>query len=106
LPPEATKSLPDKTSKAPWGELVPKPTLPETINPLLVCKMLLLSDRGNFNEIIYPNLYHKIYDKSLYKIYINDCFVSENNENTENTENKENTENTENTENNICDDEC
>jgi hypothetical protein len=78
----------------------------KTINPLLVCKMLLLSDRGNFNEIIYPNLYHKIYDKSLYKIYINDCFVSENNENTENKENKENTENTENKENNICDDEC
>jgi len=53
-------------------------SLIKTINPLLSFKMLLLSNRNNFNEIIYPNLYHKIYDKSLYKIYINDCYIIEN----------------------------
>lgn len=38
-----------------------------------------LSNINNFNEIIYPNLYHKIYDKSLYKTYINDCYIIDKN---------------------------
>lgn len=54
-------------------------SLIKTINPSLFFKMLLLSDSNNFNEIIYPNLYHKIYDKSLYKTYINDCYIIDNN---------------------------
>jgi hypothetical protein len=54
-------------------------SLIKTINPLLSFKMLLLSNINNFNEIIYPNLYHKIYDKSLYKTYINDCYIIDNN---------------------------
>lgn len=54
-------------------------SLIKTINPLLRFKLLLLSDGGKFNEIIYPNLHHKIYDKSLYIKYINDCYVIEDN---------------------------
>ena len=52
-------------------------SLIKTINPALSCKMLLLSSGNNFTEIIYPNLHHKIYDKPLYKIYINDCYTIE-----------------------------
>jgi hypothetical protein len=49
-------------------------SLIKTINPLLSFKMLLLSNRENFNKIIYKNLHHKIYDTTLYKTYINDCY--------------------------------
>ena len=52
-------------------------SLIKTINPTLSCKMLLLSSGNNFIEIIYPNLHHKIYDKPLYKTYINDCYTIE-----------------------------
>lgn len=48
-------------------------SLIKTINPKLSFKMLLLSNGNNFTEMIYPNLHHKIYEKSLYKTYINDC---------------------------------
>lgn len=44
-----------------------------TINPLLTFKLLLLSN----NEINHPNVYHKLYNKPLYKTYINDCFAIE-----------------------------
>jgi hypothetical protein len=54
-------------------------SLIKTINPLLSFKMLLLSNSTNFNEIIYPNLVHKIYEQSLYKTYINDCYIIDNN---------------------------
>jgi predicted Zn-dependent protease with MMP-like domain len=54
-------------------------SLIKTINPLLSFKMLLLSNSNNFNEIIYPNLHHKIYEKSLYKTYIKDCYIIDNN---------------------------
>lgn len=54
-------------------------SLIKTINPILSFKMLLLSNREKFNEIIYPNLHHKIYDTRLYKTYINDCYIINNN---------------------------
>ena len=57
-------------------------SLIKTINPKLSFKMLLLSSADNFQEIIHPNLYHKIYDKSLYETYINDCYTIKNNVNT------------------------
>ena len=53
------------------------------INPQLSFKMLLLSDSKNFSCIDYPKLHHKIYDKSLYRTYINECFYIE--KNTKNT---------------------
>ena len=53
-------------------------SLIKIINPELSFKMLLLSHKDCFNEIIYPNLHHKIYDKSLYKTYINECYNIEN----------------------------
>jgi hypothetical protein len=54
------------------------------INPELSFKMLLLSDAKNYNEIIYPNLYHKVYNESLYTKYINDCYIINNNTNNTN----------------------
>ena len=54
-------------------------SLIKTINPVSSCKMLLLSNSNNFNEIIYTNLYHKIYEKSLYKTYITDCYIIDSN---------------------------
>jgi hypothetical protein len=47
-------------------------SLIKMINPQTSFKFLLLSDKNTFNEITYPNLYHKVYDKSLYKKYITD----------------------------------
>jgi hypothetical protein len=44
------------------------------INPLLSFKMLLLSDANKFSKILYPNLHHNIYNKKMYKQYINDCY--------------------------------
>ena len=41
------------------------------INPELNFKILLLSEKNNYSEIIYDNLYHKIYDPTLYNEYIN-----------------------------------
>jgi hypothetical protein len=55
-------------------------SLIQTINPTLSFKMLLLSDKDKFNNIIYPNLHNKIYDKSLLKSYINDCYIINNNQ--------------------------
>jgi len=60
-------------------------SLIKIINPSLQFKMLLLSNKNDYKEIIYPNLHHKIYDKSLYKTYINDCYVIENNNINKNT---------------------
>jgi hypothetical protein len=54
-------------------------SLIKKINPKLSFKILLLSESDKFSEIIYPNLYHKIYNKSLYKKYINDCYFIDNN---------------------------
>lgn len=45
----------------------------QTINPSLTFKMLLLSN----TEIIHPNVCHKLYNKPLYKTYINECFAVE-----------------------------
>ena len=44
-----------------------------TINPSLTFKLLLLSN----TEIIHPNVCHKLYNKPLYKTYINECFAIE-----------------------------
>lgn len=44
-----------------------------TINPYLTFKLLLLSN----TEIIHPNVCHKLYNKPLYKTYINECFAVE-----------------------------
>jgi hypothetical protein len=46
----------------------------ETINPSLSFKLLLLSEPDKFNPIEYPRLYHRCYNFSLYKEYINECF--------------------------------
>lgn len=62
-------------------EIIKFYSLIKTINPLLSFKMLLLSNSNNFSEIVYPNLYHKIYNKSLYNKYINDCYIIESNDN-------------------------
>lgn len=43
------------------------------INPSLSFKILLLSN----NEINHPNVCHKLYNKPLYKTYINECFAIE-----------------------------
>jgi hypothetical protein len=52
-------------------------SLVKKINPVLNFKLLLLSNEDSFKEIIYENLTHKIYNKSLYKQYINECFYIE-----------------------------
>jgi hypothetical protein len=54
-------------------------SLIKQINPNLSFKFLLLSEADVFNEIDYNNLHHKIYDKTLYKKYIDDCFNLDNN---------------------------
>ncbi len=64
----------DKLSTIRFEEIEDFFKLIRSINPSLSFKMLLLSDKEHFNEFIYPNLYHKIYDKSLYKTYINECY--------------------------------
>jgi hypothetical protein len=46
----------------------------QKINPNLCFKLLLLSQETKFNKIIYTNLYHNIYNASLYKKYIEECF--------------------------------
>ena len=46
----------------------------KTINPQLSFKFLLLSESNVYNKITYPNLHHEIYNKSLYRSYINNCF--------------------------------
>lgn len=43
------------------------------INPNLVFKLLLLSEKNKYNPIKYDNLYHKIYSFSELKNYINEC---------------------------------
>ena len=40
------------------------------INPKLSFKMLLLSEKEKYKEIIYPNLHHKTYNKSLYLLHL------------------------------------
>jgi len=45
----------------------------QTINPFLSYKILLLSN----TEIIHPNVCHRLYNKPLYKTYINECFAVE-----------------------------
>lgn len=54
-----------------------------SINPRLSFKMLLLSESNKFKHINHPNLHHKIYDKSLYMTYINECYCID--KNTKNT---------------------
>lgn len=48
------------------------------INPILSFKFLLLSSSNLYQEIKFPNLYHKKYNKSLYKTYINECYNIDN----------------------------
>ena len=54
------------------------------INPTLVFKFLLLSEQNHFKHIYYENLYHNIYNSSLYEEYINECFPITTNNNIEN----------------------
>lgn len=49
-------------------------TLIKKINPSLIFKMLLISENDKYNEIKYDLLYHRIYNISKYKEYINECF--------------------------------
>jgi hypothetical protein len=53
-------------------------SLIKKINPQSSFKFLLLSDKNTFNQITYPNLHHKVYDKSLYKTYINEICKMDN----------------------------
>jgi hypothetical protein len=69
----------DKLSTIKYEEITTFCSLIKNINPSLSFKILLLSNSDNFNEIIHPNIYHKIYDKSLYKTYINECYNIDNN---------------------------
>ena len=56
-------------------------SLIKIMNSNLYFKVLLLSEKDNFKEIICNNLHHKIYNPSLYKEYINECFNTDNNYN-------------------------
>ena len=53
-------------------------SLIKKINPQSSFKFLLLSDKNTFHQITYPNLHHKVYDKSLYKTYINEICKMDN----------------------------
>lgn len=46
------------------------------INPTCKYKMLLLSDKDKYNEIICDNVYHRIYDVDKYEKYINECYTT------------------------------
>jgi len=73
----------DITNSITYEEIQQFYSLINTINPLLSFKMLLLSSENNFKQIIYPNLHHKIYNKSLYKTYVSECYeIGDNNYNT------------------------
>jgi hypothetical protein len=51
------------------------------INPNLEFKLLLLSDQQHYIALDYPNLYHRIYNPSMYKTYIDECFTITNHTN-------------------------
>lgn len=75
----------DKLSTIKYEEITKFCSLIKMINPSLSFKILLLSNSDNFNEMIHPNLCHKIYDKSSYKTYMNECYNVENNSKNTNT---------------------
>jgi hypothetical protein len=45
------------------------------INPDLCFKILLLSKEHHYKAIDYPNVNHRIYNTSMYKTYIDECFA-------------------------------
>lgn len=47
----------------------------KTINPDLCFKLLLLSEEQHYEPIDYQNVYHRIYNTSLYKTYIDECIT-------------------------------